>query len=144
MPAFVVPDVATTPITLSGFGSFAIACFEARAREAMVVGRHDERLDAEHVQCLADARVGVARRWRSAPRAAKVGPLGTTHVASDSETREVAERAARDEGAAGPLGHAGQVREELEGQILGDDDAARLQPAGAVETGAGDHHVEEQ
>ena len=25
MPAFVVPDVATIPITLSGFGSFAIA-----------------------------------------------------------------------------------------------------------------------
>ena len=88
----------------------------------------------------ASAEMAKRRSW-----GLRFGCLARADVASDGEAREVADRAARRRRRR-PSPRAcpatlGEVRERL---VLGDDDAARLQPARAVQTRAGDDHVEEQ
>ena len=72
------------------------------------------------------------------------GVLGAADVAPDGQAREVADRAARDEGAAGRSRAGPRCRREGQGLVLGDDDATGLQPTRAVESRTRHHHVKEQ
>ena len=127
-------------------GTFVLGegLLEVGAGEAVVVGLDQQRVDAEHVQGLADARVGVGGDGEAQQVRRDLGAIAASDVASDGEAREVAHRATRDECAARALGHSGALGEEGQGLVLGLDDAGRLEPAGAVEPRAGHDHVEKQ
>ncbi len=118
--------------------------FQVGPGEAVVVGLDQQRVDAEHVQGLADARVGVGGDGEAQQVRRDVGSVGPSDVASDGEAREVAHGAARDEGSTRARGHPRALGQERERLVLGLDDAGRLEPAGAVEPRTGHDHVEEQ
>ena len=144
MPALVVPAVATTAMTSSARGCPSQGGPQRQAGQAVVLGRDDERLDADDVEGLAHRGVGVLthrdqRTGGSDPAAPVAG-----RVAGHHEGREVPGRATGHEAPPGPGGQAGRPGDDLEGLVLGDHDAGRLQPRGPVQRGARDEHVEEE
>ena len=59
MPAFVVPAVATTPMTSSRSRILTQRGTECRAGQAVIFGRHGQRADTEHVERLPHRGVGI-------------------------------------------------------------------------------------
>ncbi len=136
--------MATTPITSRPRFVIAQRGTQRVPGEPVLECRHGQDAHAEHVQGLADRRVRVgADRDQRSLRRVGLAPVGGG-VAGDHERGQVAGRAAGDEAAARRRREAGLPCQHRERLVLGDHDAGRFEPGGAVERRARHEHVEEQ
>jgi len=120
-------DVVTVGIGFKGR-------LERGASEAVV--RRWRRRGAERLGRAAPCRCSNARRQRSRNRTSRglsCGRLARPTSRPHRETREVPDRAARNESAAQNRSACREVRQVRQRWFSADDDTARLEPTGAVQ-----------
>ena len=106
------------------------------------VGRHTQDLHVHHLGGGVDRRVGLLGGGHTGT--ARVLGGASPGLARRHQRRQVADRAAGDEAAAGRLRHAGQVGQPAQRLVLGVDRARPLQPAAAVDRRGADDQVEQR
>ena len=144
MPRLVVPEVATAANRPSS------PCSAMAASRFLPVSRpRSSRLDPQdvdvhHLGGGDDRGVGLVGGGDPQPRRALAAALGQVGVAGGDQGRQVADRAAGHETAAGLVGHAGQVGDPAQRLVLGVHRARALEPAAAVDRGGAHHQVEQR
>ncbi len=144
MPRLVVPEVATAAnrpsSPLFGDGGFQVLA----GQPPVCVGLDLEHVDVHHLGGRVDGGVRFVCGGDAQPRRPLAAALGQVGVAGGDQRREIADRSAGDEAAAGLFGHTGQVGDPAQRLVLGVHRPGALQPAAAVDRRGADDQVEQR